>query len=320
MTYAVAEPDNEYIVKVIVHRNSLNKFIADHIRIGIYVDGTDCNYWKRIDTDSVKATDSATCTTFKGFKIGAEDMRAFVFASPTVRDNSSSGSSTSDTLSAGTIRVDAFECVCDEGVFMNRSKTYTAPSGSQVTPDSKFYQQPSVTTKGGRNVNRLEKFEPLARWKNKSELCSFVLHYHAKDVIDFLVDARANNIDLDTRHTGGHKRSLLQLASSSSGVMDLTGDADDDEGGDRGACKRARPQQQQQQIDNHRLQDKSKHDNGSINEYDDDKDKGANNNNNNNNFDDDEEIQHIVMVKHIPCFDISQGTKKEKVSYIRKEC
>jgi hypothetical protein len=292
-TYAIAEPDNEYIVKVIVHRNILKKFIANHLRIGVYVDGVDCNYWKRIDTNKMVAADPATCTTFKGFKIGADELRAFVFASPKVLTNRDAGATPLE--SAGSVRVDVYECVSDEGIFKNRSKKYITPTGSQVAPDAKFYQQPSVTTTSGRNVNTLEKFEPLVRWKNKAKLGSFVLHYHTKEVIDFLVDARCKNINLHMKDTIGVKR------AASSVVVDLTGNGDTD-----ADAEATVPSSEPPVLPN----------SGSISEKESmyslgeaqEKTEGE----------DDDDIQHVPMIKHIPCIDISQDTS-ERVSYIKKE-
>lgn len=280
------------------------------------MDGVDCNYWKRIDTDNLST--SATCTTFKGFKIGADDLRAFVFASPSTDDVTNhkldSGLNNTDhaPVSAGSVRVDVFECEPDSGIFMNRAKNYATPTGSQIKPDSKFYQQPSVTTTSGRNVNTKETFEPLVRWKNKTKLCSIVLYYHTKEVIDFFVDAQVNNIQLNTTATCGMKR------PASSMVVDLTEDDDDDAddtcvsgtgttGGDEGVNEEEK-EEEEDNVSGGNKEDR----NGNVNKQDDGDD---------GNEEDDDEIQHVPMVKHIPCYDISgdDAASSEEVSYIRKE-
>lgn len=275
-TYAVAEPDNEYIVKVTVHRNALQNFAAKHIRIGVYIDGVDCNYWKRIDTDNVKAS---ACTTFKGYKTGANELRAFMFASPRVMSNVDMGPDAGSS-SPGSVRVEIFECVSDEGIFMNRSKNFSSPAGSLVGQDSKFFRRPSVTTTSGRNVNNLEKFNPLVRWKNKVKLGSFVLHYHTREVIDFLADAP---LELQTQTSCGRKRAT----STSHVVVDLT-----DENDGNSVVKRLATAAQ----DDRRLCD------GDVNEDDSDDD-----------------IQHVPTVKHIPWLDMSQEVEQQ-VSFVAKHC
>jgi hypothetical protein len=315
-TYAIAESDSEYIIKVVVHQNSLQRFIAKNIRIGVIVDGVDCNYWKRVDTGIVKAPDTATCTTFKGFKTGAEELRAFVFCSPKVVDPSDPHATGVASNSAGTIQVDIFECVCDEGIFMNRPKTYTVPTGSQVAPDTKFYQKPSVTTTSGRNVNKLEKFEPLVRWKNKSRLGSFVLHYHTKDVIDFLVEAREKNINLDMNTVGG---SMKRSISSTTEVVDLTEDDDDEE--EIVCSKKYRPHDDTSIGLDVNSEGRSDDDNDSNFGQDSHDEEGEDleDEEDDNDEDNDNEIQHVPVVKHIPCFDITSTYDEQNVTYIRKE-
>ena len=292
VTYAVAEPDKEYIVKVIVHRNRHNLFVAKHIRIGIYVDGVDCNYWKRLDTDST--TTAATFTTFKGFKVGAEDLRAFVFASPTTTSNPSANVALDN---AGTVRIDIYECEKDEGIYQNKSKNYDAPEKFSLVSDSKFYQQPSVTTTSGRNITRSEKFEPLARWKNKSRLSSFTLHYHTKNVIDFLEEAKKNNIKLDLKGSRGRKR------LSTPAVVDLTDDCDNDDSEEvNEASKRLCTQgaDESSRVEFNSIICTMLVAGSCGKAVDDD------------------EIQHVPVVKNIPLLDLSDDTEKN-ITYITKE-
>jgi hypothetical protein len=48
-TYAVAIPGQEYCVKVNIYRDENGQFAPARLRIGLYVDGSDVQYWKRID-------------------------------------------------------------------------------------------------------------------------------------------------------------------------------------------------------------------------------------------------------------------------------
>ena len=47
--YAIANPGSEFSIKINIFRDSNNKFPYPYIRIGLYCDGNDCNYWKRLD-------------------------------------------------------------------------------------------------------------------------------------------------------------------------------------------------------------------------------------------------------------------------------
>ena len=47
--YVIANPGKEFCVRVIVHRNEQGEFPFPHFRVGLFVDGIDVNYWKRID-------------------------------------------------------------------------------------------------------------------------------------------------------------------------------------------------------------------------------------------------------------------------------
>ena len=86
--YAVAEPGEEYAVRVNVYRDMHGEFTPPRLRVGLYVDGVDVNYWKRIDLSCTnllpRDTTSPVSATFWGFKKNANDIRSFVFATPTV--------------------------------------------------------------------------------------------------------------------------------------------------------------------------------------------------------------------------------------------
>ena len=86
--YALAEPGGEYAVRINVYRDEDGQFRPARIRIGLYIDGEDVNYWKRIDLseESLLPQDkfSPVSATFWGFKKNSDDMRGFVFSTPTV--------------------------------------------------------------------------------------------------------------------------------------------------------------------------------------------------------------------------------------------
>lgn len=48
--YVITNPGDEYYVQISVHRQDLNsKWDYKYIRVGLYVDGFDVAYWKRLD-------------------------------------------------------------------------------------------------------------------------------------------------------------------------------------------------------------------------------------------------------------------------------
>ena len=56
--YVITEPGQEYYVQVSVHRTDLySSWDYKYIRVGLYVDGFDVAYWKRLDfTESIVET------------------------------------------------------------------------------------------------------------------------------------------------------------------------------------------------------------------------------------------------------------------------
>jgi len=50
VSYVITEPGKEYYVQVSVHRSDLySLWDYKYIRVGLYVDGFDVAYWKRLD-------------------------------------------------------------------------------------------------------------------------------------------------------------------------------------------------------------------------------------------------------------------------------
>jgi hypothetical protein len=194
-SYAVAIPGKEYVVKIIVHKGlaGSGSYPAENLRVGLYVDGVDVQYWKRLDLSLISghATSSSVHTIFHGYKKSNHDLRSFIFAKTLATSFPSSSLSSSDHInnsSFGTIKVVIYEAIQTEGVYQNVGGKYEVPGQHSVNVDGKFYKQPSVTTMAGRNITETEKFVPLLRWKNKSEnpLTTMNLFYHTQEMIQFL--------------------------------------------------------------------------------------------------------------------------------------
>lgn len=194
-TYAIATEGSEYIVRVFVHRDVNGKFPAARMRVGLYVDGHDVQYWKRLDTTDAKTDSSVSSisTTFWGFKKSSSEIHSFMFATP---EPISSSTSTKSTSSVGKIEVVIYEAEVVGGINENTSKEYGVPTSQVVEGDKKFYMQASVGTTGGRKLENIEKFDPLLRWKNKYNhpMTSLILSYHTQDMLNIIEQIRQESI------------------------------------------------------------------------------------------------------------------------------
>lgn len=189
--FLIASPGDEYSVRVAMHRDPVTKkYPMNYVRIGLFVDDVDVNYWKRLDvTDSAKLAQLPDPTgpvtaTFWGFKKSNSDIRTFVFAMPKM-----DGDGAPDAHNAlGTIRVEIFEAVVTQGVFDNQSGCYEVPAENHVSGSQKFWKQASVATVGGRKLEAsVERFAPLTRWANASKKpIDMVLKYHSPGTIQAL--------------------------------------------------------------------------------------------------------------------------------------
>jgi hypothetical protein len=206
-TYFHAEPGTQYYVKINVYRDPITKkFPAKYLRFGLYVDGVDVQYWKRLDlhilsnnegfqgssppsSSSTPSSSSATsqqiqCVSshFYGFKKNHEELRSFKVAVP----STSSDSQNSTDSPVGTIKVVVFEARVTEGIYDNRGGFHEIPSQHLVSEGKKFWQQASVATTGGSRISsEKEKFSPLTRWENISQnpMATITCYYHSPATI-----------------------------------------------------------------------------------------------------------------------------------------
>jgi hypothetical protein len=113
---------------------------------------------------------------------------------------------------------------------------------------------------------------------------------------------------------GSMKRSI----SSTTEVVDLTEDDDDEEI----ACsKKYRPHDETSIGLDVNSEGRSDDGNDSIFGQDSQDEEGEDleDEEDDNDEDNDNEIQHVPVVKHIPCFDITSTYDEQNVTYIRKE-
>jgi hypothetical protein len=191
---AKAEPGQSYHVMVNVYRNESGRFPAKYLRFGLYIDGIDVQYWKRIDLSNEKLLPSdpkqPVCSRFWGFKKNLDSMLSFVFSAPSTSSASDSSSSGS-MASLGTIRLVVFEAQVATGVYDNMNGYGEAPGQQNIGESEKFWKQASVTTAAGKALRlEKEKFLPLSRWSNIGTvpLATLQLRYHSSSMIEFLAE------------------------------------------------------------------------------------------------------------------------------------
>jgi hypothetical protein len=188
--FVLASPGQEYSVRVVIHKDpTTGKFStrSTKIKVGLYVDGVDVQYWKRIDLSTVPDDAQATEVKFWGFKQKTEDLKAFVFSSPKCTESYAAIPDGSRDNFLGQIQAVLFEAVATTEVFSNIVNTASAPTEHFVSDSKKFWQQASLGTCGGRSVEK-EAFKPILRWNNASKepMKTLVLSYHTKDMWELM--------------------------------------------------------------------------------------------------------------------------------------
>ena len=192
--YAVAIPGKEYCVKVNIYRDQNGNFTPSRLRIGLYVDGNDVQYWKRIDLTKANllptASNSPVSATFWGFKKNVTDIRSFQFATPKISTAAESSSSAqSDTKCLGQIHAVIYEAMVFGGTFENKNGIHGVPEDCSLPENKKFWQQPSLSTSAGRKIpDKIEQFDPLEKWVNigplSDPLHAMTLFYHTESTLN----------------------------------------------------------------------------------------------------------------------------------------
>lgn len=175
--YFVAVPNEEYCVKVNIHKDTRrNCWPANYLRIGLCVDSVDVNYWKRLDlTEPMFETVNVASASFWGFQSGVNSIDSFKFSNLSDGSGSSSTSSSSSSISGnnnsnssgstvvdhsnsntadkthqwkGQFVVSIFEAKVSTGIFNNHATSLPTvnKNNNVVNNDSnnKFWKNPSV--------------------------------------------------------------------------------------------------------------------------------------------------------------------------------
>ena len=192
-TYAHAVPGSEFSVRITVHRNpQTNRFPFDYLRLGLFIDGHDVNYWKRMDL-TASGGQKMVSAAFQGWKKNTVDLRAFQFALPALATPQDAADPTLNAEMSkkplGQIKIVVHEATLSTGTFENKSGFHEMPGAQKVSEDKKFWQQASVTTTAGRHIeSEKEKFTPLPVWKNISATPNYelMLNYHTVEMVHFI--------------------------------------------------------------------------------------------------------------------------------------
>eukprot|EP00607_Mallomonas_marina_P001126 CAMPEP_0182430514 /NCGR_PEP_ID=MMETSP1167-20130531/41281_1 /TAXON_ID=2988 /ORGANISM="Mallomonas Sp, Strain CCMP3275" /LENGTH=316 /DNA_ID=CAMNT_0024615711 /DNA_START=151 /DNA_END=1101 /DNA_ORIENTATION=+ len=238
--YVVGVPGEEYIVKFILHRDANFSYPYKLLKVGLYVDGQDVNYWKRIDTTAMSNINDEVATIFWGFKKNTNDIRAFVFAKPPKINHQMSQQQLSKLQPLGQIRIVVFEAKLADGIFHNQTFCQDISNPSYNHPsDEKLLSQPSITTRAGRKIDASkETFAPLQKWINCSSepVETIIMPYHSSEMISLLLSiGRDENQSHDKHFTSvqsfdsssdditNKKRSISSDSLSSNHVKSVNG-------------------------------------------------------------------------------------------------
>lgn len=188
--YAAVSPNDEYCVVVNLHRDpKTGKFPSRYLRVGLYIDGHDVNYWKRVDTTELPDSMPTISTVFWGYLKEGDDVRHFKIARVS-QSSVKTNESEQNTIVGGKIVAIVHAAEIIEGEHKNIGKAIDVPTETNVSDQQKFYTLPSAVTVGGKRARNKEKFVPIIRWRNISQipLASTTLHYHTRDMVATIRD------------------------------------------------------------------------------------------------------------------------------------
>ena len=188
--YAEVESGKSFAVQVVIHQSYqgshwFKNYVKPpkHVRIGLYVDGIDVQYWKRLDLTDPGTTLSSIFWGFKENSV-SNSLRSFTFAQ--TKENGDTGNLTK--APDANIRVVFFEAEEVGGIYSNQSTHSEAlPVAPVILKEGKkFWEQASVTTIAGEVVNpNIERFVPVKRWRNVTSqpMHTMTMFYHTKSMI-----------------------------------------------------------------------------------------------------------------------------------------
>lgn len=237
-TFVYGEPTKVYHVQINIYKDENGKFPWDYLRLGLFVDGVDVQYWKRLDLTNLEGLGSFACSKFWGFKQNANEIRSFVFSE--VSTDQTTVHYCKWNGDVGSIKLVIFRAAIESGYSINRSGEHAVPHSTRIIGEKlKVFDQPSVSTVGGNIVDaEKEKFLPtLPNWINidVDPIATLALRYHTKSMINMLksVKVSSNNLsdgrDQQTVKNYSLKRSLSSISGSVSTLAEESEKGNDDE-------------------------------------------------------------------------------------------
>ena len=180
--FIIAEDGKEYEVQVRVYRDENGKFPSERFRIGLYIDGYDVPYWKRVDLteSSPKDSDEYVTATFLGFKKNPSDLRSFKFSLPSLLSPNGNAEEKGDSKSVsqlGSIKTVLYKCsVVENSMFKNTGKFHEVPTSHcrflnhRAESLVDIINKPSLVTKAGRAFDQnWDLYRPVKKWKRNSK-------------------------------------------------------------------------------------------------------------------------------------------------------
>lgn len=235
-TYVCSEPGKEYHVMISVYRDPVTKqFPCPYLRFGLYVDGIDVQYWKRLDLsnegDLPADPKVPVIVKFWGFKQNVSELRSFVFTTPSYEGDTASTSSAASAAiaaphvqqNAGRLKIVIYEARVTTGDFNNQQAAKQIQTATTFAAGNvKLLDQASMVTGTGQRIaNDKEVFAPLQRWANVSTepLQTIELLYHSRSMLRILSNLTAQKKGeagvLDADDASSRKRSLIDIDPSS---------------------------------------------------------------------------------------------------------
>jgi hypothetical protein len=256
-------------------------FESGKIKIGLYIDGVDVQYWKRVDLNEVES--DKVEVSFWGFKQNTSDLKAFVFSEPVNNSSSFNSAKHEDNSSLGQIKVVIFEAEGMQEIFSNTVHAGEAPSAHYLSSDKKFWQQASLTTRGGRNLQK-ESFHPIVKWKNTSShpAKTLIINYHTPEMLKLKESIEINSSTSSSSASSHHQ----------TGVIDLSKDDED-------------PSQPSKKLRSEESSNITKSADLNMNDSNCNSNNSDNSNNVTVNADAVDDIQIVPIVKDVPMLDIS---------------
>jgi hypothetical protein len=193
-SYLASEPGRGYHVNIGVYRNpNTKKFPAQFLRFGLFIDGVDVQYWKRLDLSNdaelPKELHIPVCSKFWGFKQKVNELKSFMF-SKAVTNGAVDATKLAlpPTDRRGTIRVVIYEARIVGGTFHNQNNPRNLTVGGTSSSNKPLEQASVVTSVGDAVSSEKEKFLPLERWENCSgtPMKTIDIYYHDRNTLNLL--------------------------------------------------------------------------------------------------------------------------------------